>query len=233
MVFFRKLFEVRISENDPASFWPAVFRGQTSVDLFQKQISDKRMNQLASALEASKTIEHLSLIECNIGDDSFIKLGNAIAKHPSLKTLWLGKNNFRVMNFERFLVLIQNNLKLNNLDFNNNCLGTEGCITLCNFISVRPQYTALFFAGNYIGDAGAIHFAALISSQKNITSLYLCNNGITDTGANALLNALTIHNSVTSLNLDCNTISDNVLNKIDAQLEINRQMNTVYQIMKK
>jgi Leucine-rich repeat (LRR) protein len=231
MTFFA-LRSISISKNDPASFWPAVFKNQKSIDLYQKRICDKRMEQIALTLKSATKIEILSFTDNQIGDNGLLKLGQALAKHPSLTELYLGQNKFSFEAFENFLVLIQDNKKLQSLDLNNNCLRTKGAIALCNFVSTRPQFTAVAFAGNHIGDEGAIQFAALIAVQPNINYLYLNNNNITDIGATALLNALSIHQTITTLELDANSISQAMLAKINEQLEFNRQrLNTAKKVI--
>ena len=126
----------------------------TSLDLSNKNITDKIAQQIGEAIKSNTTLITLSLDNNQIGDAGAAAIAEAIKSNTTVTTLYL----------------------------NTNQIGDAGAAAIAEAIKSNTTVTTLYLNTNQIGDAGAAAIAEAIKSNTTVTKLYLQNNQMGDAG---------------------------------------------------
>ena len=170
------------------------------IDLsYSNHINTAAFEVLVNALDG-KCVKKLDLINCCIDDVS--ALGNVTLPH--LQTLNLNDNSIQnIGNISSYTAL-------ENLDLNNNNIGTDGCRVIAHLLQKEDTNLAtLHLDDNDINNEGAEIIANSIKHNTKLKILHLVgSNNITEMGYTAFLKMLTDISSITNTYNSNHTLTD-------------------------
>ncbi|MCX7337665.1 MAG: hypothetical protein NTX76_00030 [Alphaproteobacteria bacterium] len=157
-------------------------QGIKELNLSYLHIGDKGAGLIADSLPTSQ-VTHLYLNKCDIGDDGFRFLAEA---------------------------LMQPTCRVTHLDLGENSVGDSGLQSLANALKHKNcQVTVLGLGWNLISNAGVHYLSEALRDQNcKLTDLDLCYNYIGSAGAQSLAMALATNRRLARLDLSCGRIGN-------------------------
>jgi len=135
-------------------------------------------NNIATTLRRCSNIEYVSLYDCNLTDEHFLPIVEAIREHPSLEHLSLSANNIGILGCEALATLLEDsNCNLHTLEIPGNNIDLVCVNILANSLSNNTKLKVLNLYSNpidrsRIGDV----FCKLICNASSVNSTYLSNH---------------------------------------------------------
>ena len=171
---------------------------------------------LTPALQANRTLTHLTLLGSRIGNAGAKALGEVLQSNRSLTHLNLRENMITHIGAEALAKGLLSNNVLVRLDIGDNWIGDQGAVALSealesnrtlSYLNVGIEYQLMmqiFFSSNYyfdecIGDSGITAIAQALRSNNSLTYLDLRGNKFSDSAVAALGEALQSNCSLTHL----------------------------------
>lgn len=157
--------------------------------IIENKIGDEGGQVIGSFLPNSKVSE-LILRDCDIKDQGFKALGEALKKSPQLVKVDLSENLMSLQAGQNLAEGLQGNTHLTHLEISFNGLDHKALKPIATALLTNKALKRLDLSENKIGDEGAKEIAAVLEKDTAIEKIDISNNKITTPGSKALLEAL-------------------------------------------
>lgn len=160
---------------------------------------------VAKLLEVSKTLQVISLANCNLGDKEAEVLADAISKNVQelpLRSLQLSFNSLTCKGIESLMNAVWNLRGLKELKLDNNKMEARGAQVVSAVIGTIKTLTDLDVGFNCIGSGGMRLLMKAVADSKTLLNLSVSGNSIDIGSAKAVAYALAHNCSLKSLFLD-------------------------------
>lgn len=183
--------------------------------LYQMNIGDARVLQIANSLRLSSKIKTLDLSHNKFGDAGAFALGK-ILPTSSLTRLSLGNNRLvGVMGMASIADSLQNsNCRLQSLSLSKMAMGNVLCGMIANALKTNQHLQELLLHSNIIGDQGIKALGEALQVNTSLRALDVSDNSINDNGIDALIQGLNVNTTLKHLFLGDNHLSVQSLQKL-------------------
>lgn len=172
---------------------------------------------LASAVEGHSTLRGLWLKRNPLGPDGGELVARAISRCPSLRVLDLAQTTVGAA-LPALAEAIARHPSLRRVYLSGNDLGPDHAAALALLLAPESPVRALYLSANRLGDEGVARLAPALAYNGKLQVLSLGSNGLTSTGAALLHEALRGHPSLQTLDLG-RSPSTAVLGLADNQID--------------
>ncbi|KAF4071814.1 hypothetical protein AMELA_G00267210, partial [Ameiurus melas] len=197
----------------------------TEVDLSSNPLEDSGVKLLCAGLKSPNCIlEKLRLSDCNIKQEGYAALAEALKSNPSshLKELDLRGNDPGDSGMEHLRNLINDpKFKLDTLRLLKSPDAQKACDHLSEVLGINPILQTDLDLSGKIGDSGVEQLSALLKDPHcRPEKLQLSECNLTEKGCSALLTALRSESStLRELNLSKNRVQDSGVKLLSAELK--------------
>jgi Ran GTPase-activating protein (RanGAP) involved in mRNA processing and transport len=183
--------------------------------LYQMNIGDARVLQIANSLRHLNTIKTLDLSNNKFGDEGAFALGSVLPL-SSLTRLSLGSNPLvGVMGIASIADSLQTpECPLQALSLSNMAMGNVACQMIAKALHTNSKLQELLLHSNIIGNAGAQALGQALQVNTSLRALDLSDNSISDQGIDALIEGLQVNTTLKHLFLGDNQLSVRALQKL-------------------
>jgi len=173
--------------------------GIKNIQFGRLDITSEVISFVADIIEHNSYIQGISWHSNQIESmDDMRRFCKSIRKSVGNSLKSLGLNNcFNGNNQEMMRIVVDATSQLEELNMNNNGIGSVSATFIANFLASNPPMKHLDLTGNNLNDTDATLLANALQSNTNLKQLYLANNNITAIGRKVLLESVF---NVTSLN---------------------------------
>ncbi|XP_022809207.1 NLR family CARD domain-containing protein 3-like isoform X1 [Stylophora pistillata] len=171
------------------------------------------ITSLTPALQANRTLTHLSMRKTKVGDRETKELAKVLRLNHTLTHLCLADNKITHIGVEALAEALRSNKALENLDIGYNCIGDGGAVALSQALgSNRPVHSK--------------ELAKVLQLNHTLTHLCLADNKITHIGVEALAEALRSNKALENLDIGYNCIGDGGAVALSQALGSNRPVHS-------
>lgn len=128
-------------------------------------------NVMSSSSSSLSDLVKLNLYSCNLKDSSLCVVCECVASHPSLRELWLGKNNIRSSGAKYISQMLQKNNILRVLSVRHGHMRGGDVGMVCDAMNQSMTYLDLY--GNSIEMEGSKALSRMLLQQQNNSMLML------------------------------------------------------------
>ena len=149
------------------------------VELCNAYINDEGCNILCESLLGT-AIETLNLSRNNFGSDSAEAIAKVVRTCTNLKNLILNWNSVgsRCIPFNSMCEALAVSTSLNEIDLQNNKIGSDSTTGLCRLVEGSTTITHLNFGWNRIGSSGGVQISRSLETNNQLVFLQLAGNDI-------------------------------------------------------
>ena len=183
---------VRLRSNDPTL---------TNLNLNIRRLTEFTLAYLCDALTNNSHLETLNLTNCLVPPVNLQPLGQALARHASLRALHLSYN--KLVNINDLALCLGTNTSLEELFLNYNQI-QEDVAALAEALKYNTTLKVLHLGKNRIDDRGAAALARVIEHNSSLRLMSLVWNEIESQGIKCLLQSLQQNLVLEVLELDQN-----------------------------
>lgn len=184
--------------------------------LYNMNIGDARVLQIANSLRLSTKIKTLDLSHNKFGDVGAFALGKILLSTSSLTRLSLGKNRLvGVMGITSIADSLQHpECRLQALSLSKMAIGNVLCAMIANALKTNQHLQELLLHSNIISDQGANALGEALQVNTSLRALDVSDNSISDDGIDALISGLQVNTTLKHLFLGDNQLSVQALQKL-------------------
>jgi Ran GTPase-activating protein (RanGAP) involved in mRNA processing and transport len=184
-----------------------IAEGETKLKLFNSELSDADVKDIAMALKDNHTLKVLDLSYNTISAAGAKDIAMTLKDNHSLTVLDLSHNLISDAGTKDIAMVLTDNDTLTELNLGHNQVSAAGAEDIAVALIENRTLKVLNLANNQISDAGAKDIARALKDNHCLTLLDLGDNQIIAAGAKDIAIVLKDNNTLLLLDLSYNTIS--------------------------
>lgn len=162
---------------------------------------------LCNGLQLNDSLQTVILARCSLSADAGIALATLIARHATLRELYLDNNRLEDDGVEALAAGLNESRSLLTLSLNGNCIRNRGACAIARALAHHPlQYLSL--NRNRISNEGVIELARVLRTDTTLKELDLYRNHAHTEAAVEMVDAMHSNATLFKLELSCNCITN-------------------------
>ena len=185
------------------------FPSLSNLAIYECNLGDDGWRLLALAIGSSKakSLQKVTLTDCNISDQGLVDIITALSMHPKLQHIELIGNRMSTKGCTTLATLLRCSCtELESLDLDNNVINDEGIDALVPVLKKCDHLQSLSLENNSITTKGWQHLATILEAPNcsSLTTLYTAGVNVDDDAVTAFTSALVNNRTLTTLGLSRN-----------------------------
>ncbi|GAX28516.1 hypothetical protein FisN_12Hh119 [Fistulifera solaris] len=193
-------------------------------------VLDGCLDELANAIEKSKSLSHFSLKNMRLSQAGLKLLLEAIGKNQSIRSLSLESLNLGTSEIDMLATMFKMNSHLENVSLRRNVIDGKAAGVLFRDVSTFHQsLRSLLLSGNPLGDEGARAITTFLKSNTSLETLCLVDCRLGKVGCRRIAEGLKAMDGIRELYLDSNETKSSASQILDSLRKGNYSLTEISQ----